>query len=148
MAIFTKFDGLVTQEYGKLDDDIESDEDRWKKAEDNAKNTFQQLYDQIMNTRYPPKVHVQLRGGGDLQFLEQSKDNSWQIWTSLRRPVLSWLRRLQMQLMMSVSMSCLFLHRWTTLVSVLNLHLGENCAINAILNIDKPQRCLEIWCGS
>jgi hypothetical protein len=75
VAIFTKFDGLVTKEYGKLDD-IESDEDRWKKAEGNAQNTFQQLYDRIMNTQYPPKVHVQLRGGSDLQFLGQRGDNT------------------------------------------------------------------------
>ena len=73
MAIFTKFDGLVTKEYGNLDD-IENDEDRWEKAEDIAKHTFQQLYDRIMNTQYPPKAHVQLRGESDLQFLGQSKD--------------------------------------------------------------------------
>ena len=75
VAIFTKFDGLVTKEYGKLDD-IENDEDRWEKAEDIAKNTFQQLYDRVMNTQYPPKAHtcMQLRGESDLQFLGQSKD--------------------------------------------------------------------------
>ena len=71
VAIFTKFDGLVTKEYGKLDDDFESDEERWKKAEDNAENTFQQLYNRIMNTQYPPKAHVQLRGGSDLQLIGQ-----------------------------------------------------------------------------
>jgi hypothetical protein len=65
VAIFTKFDGLVTKEYGKLDD-IENDEDRWEKAEDIAKNSFQQLYDRIMNTQYTPKAHVQLRGESDL----------------------------------------------------------------------------------
>ena len=71
MAIFTKFDGLVTKEYGKLDDDIKSDEDRWKKAEDNAQDTVQQLYDRVMNTQYPPKVHLQLRGGSDLQLFRK-----------------------------------------------------------------------------
>ena len=62
MVIFTKFDGLVTQEYVKLHN-IRHWEDRWKEAEDNAKNTFQQIYEKIvMNTEHPPKVHVLLGG--------------------------------------------------------------------------------------
>ena len=75
MVVFTKFDGLIKQEHAKLDN-IKDWKDRLKKAEDNAKNTFHQIYKSIvMNTEYPPKVHVQLGGGSDLKLLEQSNDN-------------------------------------------------------------------------
>ena len=70
MVIFTKFDGLIKQEHAKLDN-LKDWKDRLKKAEDNAEKTFQQVYmSSVMNTEYPPKVHVQLRGGIDLQLLE------------------------------------------------------------------------------
>ena len=75
MVIFTKFDGLIKQEHAKLDN-LNNWEDRLRKAEDNAKKTFQQVYkSSVMNTEFPPKVHVQLRGGIELQFLEKNKDN-------------------------------------------------------------------------
>ena len=70
VVIFTKFDGLVSQEYAKLD--IKDWNDRLKTAKDNAKKTFQQVYEHsVMNTEYPPKVHVQLGGGSDLQLMEE-----------------------------------------------------------------------------
>ena len=62
MVIFTKFDGLISQEYAKLDN-IKDWKDRLKKAEDNTNKTFQQIYEHsVMNTEYPPKAHVQLGG--------------------------------------------------------------------------------------
>ena len=62
VVIFTKFDGLVKQEHAKLDN-IRDWKDRLKKAEDNAKNTFQQVYEKsVMNTEHPPKAHVLLGG--------------------------------------------------------------------------------------
>ena len=62
MVVFTKFDGLVSQEYAKLDN-INNWKDRLKEAKENAKKTFQQVYaSSVMNTEYPPKVHVQLGG--------------------------------------------------------------------------------------
>ena len=62
VVIFTKFDGLVKQEHAKLDNIIDW-KDRLKKAKDNAKETFQQVYESsVMSTEYPPKVHVQLGG--------------------------------------------------------------------------------------
>ena len=63
MVIFNKFDGLVTQEYAKLDNSMDW-KDRFKEAENNAKKTCQQVYESsVMSTEYPPKVHVQLGGG-------------------------------------------------------------------------------------
>ena len=62
VVVFTKFDGLETQEYAKLNN-INDWTDRWKEAKDNAKKTFEQVYESsVMNTEYPPKVHVQLGG--------------------------------------------------------------------------------------
>ena len=62
IVIFTKFDGLITQELAKLHN-IKDWKERLKKAEDNAKKTFQQVYENsVMNTDYPPKVHIQLQG--------------------------------------------------------------------------------------
>ena len=73
VVIFTKFDGLITQELAKLDD-MKDWNDRLKKAEDNANKTFQLIYeDSVMNTEYPPKVYVQLGGGTHLQFMEETK---------------------------------------------------------------------------
>ena len=69
IVIFTKFDGLITQELAKLDDKMDW-KDRLKKAEDNAKMTFKLLYeDRIMDTECPPKVYIQLGGGTHLQFM-------------------------------------------------------------------------------
>jgi hypothetical protein len=63
VVIFTKFDGLVMQEYVKLDNNMDR-KDRFKEAEDNAKKTFQQVYESsVMSTECPPKVHVVLGGG-------------------------------------------------------------------------------------
>ena len=63
MVIFTKFDGLVIQEYAKLDNSMDW-KDRFKEAENNAKKTCKQVYESsVMNTEYPPNGHVQLGGG-------------------------------------------------------------------------------------
>ena len=62
MVVFTKFDCLVSQEYAKLDN-IKDWKDRLKEAKANAKKTCQQVYESsVMDTEYPPKVHVQLGG--------------------------------------------------------------------------------------
>ena len=75
MVVFTKFDGLIKQEHAKLDN-IENWKDRLKKAEDNAKKTFHQVYESsVMDTEYPPKAYVQLGGGSDLQSVEQNHED-------------------------------------------------------------------------
>ena len=99
-------------------------------------NRFMSLVSWILNTLQRSMCNWEV-GHSNIPFLEQSKDNDWQICTSQRTTVQSWLRRLQMQLMMPVSMSCLSQHRWTTLISVLNLHFSENYLLNGISNIDK-----------
>ena len=62
MAIFTKFDGQITGESGKVND-VENDEARWDKARENAETTFHRAYlPKIFNTQYPPKAYVRLEG--------------------------------------------------------------------------------------
>ena len=62
VVIFTKFDGLLKQEHAKLDNNMDW-KDRLKEAKDNAKKSFQQVYESsVMSTEYPPKAYVQLGG--------------------------------------------------------------------------------------
>ena len=64
MTVFTKFDGQIIQEFGKLHDT--DDDVKWDKARENAENTFQTVYlPKVMNTEHPPKAHVQLEGEND-----------------------------------------------------------------------------------
>ena len=63
VVIFTKSDGQIIQECGKLDD--MDDAVKWDKARVNAEITFQRVYlPKVFGTNYPPKAHVCL-GGGD-----------------------------------------------------------------------------------
>ena len=63
VVVFTKFDGQIIQEYGKLDD--MDDAVKWDKARVNAEITFQRDYlPKVFGTNYPPKAYVCL-GGGD-----------------------------------------------------------------------------------
>ncbi|KAF8743561.1 hypothetical protein AX14_002110 [Amanita brunnescens Koide BX004] len=60
VVVFTKFDGQIVQEYGKLHD-IHNDEDKWNMARKKAENTFQTAYlAKFLNTEHPPKAYVQL----------------------------------------------------------------------------------------
>jgi hypothetical protein len=62
VTIFTKFDGQIIAEYVKLDD-MESAQDKWEKARENAENTFQTIYlPRILDSKCPPKAHVRLQG--------------------------------------------------------------------------------------
>ena len=61
VVIFTKFDGQIIQESGKLDD--MDDADKWDKARENAETTFQTVYlPKVFGTNYPPKAYVCLEG--------------------------------------------------------------------------------------
>ena len=63
MAVFTKFDGQIIQESGKLND-IENDAVKWEKARENAEITFHSVYlPKVFGTQYPPKAYVRLEGG-------------------------------------------------------------------------------------
>ena len=63
VVVFTKFDGQIIQESGKLDD--MDDAVKWDKARENAEITFQRVYlPKVFGTNYPPKAYVCL-GGGD-----------------------------------------------------------------------------------
>jgi hypothetical protein len=63
VVVFTKFDGQIIQESGKLDD--MDDAVKWDKARVNAEITFQRVYlPKVFGTNYPPKAYVCL-GGGD-----------------------------------------------------------------------------------
>ena len=63
VVVFTKFDGQIIQESGKLDD--KDDAVKWDKARVNAEITFQRVYlPKVFGTNYPPKAYVCL-GGGD-----------------------------------------------------------------------------------
>jgi hypothetical protein len=65
VAIFTKFDAQVIQEYVKLND-IENDKDRWAKAKVNAENIFQEVYvPKVRSTPHPPKESLHLEGRDD-----------------------------------------------------------------------------------
>ena len=61
VVVFTKFDGQIIQESGKLDDMDEAV--KWDKARFNAEITFQRVYlPQVFGTNYPPKAYVCLEG--------------------------------------------------------------------------------------
>ncbi|KAF8345415.1 hypothetical protein F5887DRAFT_1282650 [Amanita rubescens] len=61
VTIFTKFDGQIIAEYVKLND-MESAQDKWEKARENAENTFQTIYlPKILDSKCPPKAHVRLQ---------------------------------------------------------------------------------------
>ena len=69
MVVFTKFDGQIIQESGKLDD-TEDDAVKWEKARENAEITFQRVYlPKVFGTKYPPKAYVHLEGVGHKYFL-------------------------------------------------------------------------------
>ena len=54
MVVFTKFDGQIIQESGKLD--YMDDAVKWDKARENAEITFQRVYlPKVYETNYPPK---------------------------------------------------------------------------------------------
>ncbi|SRR6266550_5289701 len=62
VVVFTKFDGQIIQESGKLND-IEDDGAKWEMARKNAEITFQKTYLlKVMNAQYPPKAYVRLEG--------------------------------------------------------------------------------------
>jgi hypothetical protein len=62
VAVFTKFDGLVVNEYCELHD-VQSEHGKWEKARANAEKTFQKHYlHQIMTVQKPPKAFVKLEG--------------------------------------------------------------------------------------
>jgi hypothetical protein len=62
VVVFTKFDGQIIQECGKLNN-IEDDGAKWDMARKNAEITFQNIYlPKIMNAQYPPKACVKLEG--------------------------------------------------------------------------------------
>jgi len=59
VVIFTKFDGQIASEFVNLTD--ARDEDKWDRAREIAKITFQKVYlPKVMDTKYPPKTYVQL----------------------------------------------------------------------------------------
>ena len=71
MAVFTKFDGQLIQESGKLND-IEDNTAKWNKARENAEITFQRVYlPKVFNAKYPPKGYVRLEGNGGEHFTNQ-----------------------------------------------------------------------------
>ena len=68
VIVFTKFDGQIIQESGKLDDMPVDDEVKWDKAKENAEITFQRVYlPKVFETNFPPKAYVCL-GGGDHEY--------------------------------------------------------------------------------
>ena len=63
MIAFTKFDAQIIQEYVKLNDIVDNEEDKWIEARENADNTLHTVYlSKIMGTSCPPKAYVQLEG--------------------------------------------------------------------------------------
>ena len=62
MVVFTKFDGQIILESGKLYD-IKDDSVKWDMARKNANITFQKAYlPKVLNAQYPPKAYVRLEG--------------------------------------------------------------------------------------
>ena len=72
MVVFTKFDGQIIQESGKLDD-IEDDGVKWDLARKNAEITLQNTYlPRVFGTQHPPKAYVQLEGeNGECSFVKR-----------------------------------------------------------------------------
>jgi len=67
VAVFTKFDGQIINEYvNLLDVEIE---DKWGKARENAEATFQTVYlPKVFKAQYPPKGYVRLQGEKNKSF--------------------------------------------------------------------------------
>ena len=64
MVAFTKFDGQIIQESGKLGD-MQDEAVKWDIARANAEITFQSVYlPKVFDTKYPPKGYVCLEGKG------------------------------------------------------------------------------------
>ena len=62
VVVFTKFDGQIIQESGKLED--MDNAVKWDKARENAETTFQRVYlPKVFGTNCPPKTYVCLGGG-------------------------------------------------------------------------------------
>ncbi len=62
IAIFTKSDAQIIQEYVKLND-VEGTSDRWNKAKENAEKTFREIYlSRVLKANHPPKAYVKLEG--------------------------------------------------------------------------------------
>ena len=69
VVAFTKFDGQIIQESGKLDE-IKDDAVKWEKARENAQITFQRTYlPKVFSTNYPPKAYVCLEGEDHWYFI-------------------------------------------------------------------------------
>ncbi|KAF8335090.1 hypothetical protein F5887DRAFT_1079402 [Amanita rubescens] len=69
VAVFTKFDGQIINEYVNLLD-VEIQEDKWGKARENAETTFQTIYlPKVLNAQYPPNGYVRLE---DMDLPEQN----------------------------------------------------------------------------
>jgi len=73
VVVFTKFDGQIIQESGKLDDIEDDDGVKWDLARKNAEITFQKTYlPRVFGTQYPPKAYVQLGGeNGEHSFVKR-----------------------------------------------------------------------------
>ncbi len=64
VAVFTKFDGQIINEYVMLSD--MENEANWDKAKENAESTFQTVYlHKVLKAEYPPKAYVRLQGEND-----------------------------------------------------------------------------------
>ena len=64
MVIFTKFDGQIASEFVNVTDG--KDEDKWERAREIAKTTFQKVYlPKVLDAKYPPKAYVRLEGEAD-----------------------------------------------------------------------------------
>ncbi|KAF8632845.1 hypothetical protein AX15_001651, partial [Amanita polypyramis BW_CC] len=61
VAVFTKFDGQIIQEYGKLLD-MQDEGAKWDMAKNNAEKNFQELYlPLVWNSKHPPRTYVRLQ---------------------------------------------------------------------------------------
>ncbi|KAF8729090.1 hypothetical protein AX14_006458 [Amanita brunnescens Koide BX004] len=60
VVVFTKYDAQIIQESVKLNY-LESFQDKWTKARENADVTFQRIYlAMVLSTQHPPRAHVRL----------------------------------------------------------------------------------------
>jgi hypothetical protein len=92
VAIFTKFDGQIINEFANLTDAKDEykgerarefanlmdakDEDKWERARKIAESTFQKDYlpRVLLGTKYPPKAHVKLKGeNGQYSLMQNEK---------------------------------------------------------------------------
>ena len=74
VVVFTKFDGQIIQEAGKLDELDVDDAVKWDKAKENAEITFQRVYlPKVFGTNYPPKAYVCLGGGNHMNSTPDSE---------------------------------------------------------------------------